>query len=348
MQHIAKVFDGVVRGPLLRLRARRGRERVEIIMTRWSILFALGMSLLVTASASAQYSTIGNRFNNTSNSFYENIGVGFGFSIPGGANTVGIGPNGQRTPGGAIRFQQNNVLGAQPQFGNFAPGANGQAGFAVRGGDAGFNLGLTFGQGSSSSITSQSPSVTVPNGGTGFVSDTTMQPFVIGVIPVVGGGGAPLIGGGLMDSGMNYGFGGVPGFMRNQFPVAGPSRVGAALSGSLGPIDLTGKSSPKKEKKAAPPVPADPVRRELSRASSSSAGRPAASLDAIRRHQQATDTAKSSEALVYLKRGEDAEAAGKPSVAKIYYRMGLKRATGEVKTQLQAKLDGLLVSPGAR
>ena len=81
---------------------------------------------------------------------------------------------------------------------------------------------------------------------------------------------------------------------------------------------------------------------------SGSAGRPAGSLHGTRRHQQATGTAKSSEALTYLRRGEDAAAAGKPSVAKIYYRMGLKRATGDVKTQLQAKLDGLLVSPGVR
>ncbi len=45
------------------------------------------------------------------------------------------------------------------------------------------------------------------------------------------------------------------------------------------------------------------------------------------------------EADSFFARGQQAEADGKPNVAKIYYQMAARRATGELKQQVQARLD---------
>ncbi len=49
----------------------------------------------------------------------------------------------------------------------------------------------------------------------------------------------------------------------------------------------------------------------------------------------------------YLEQGDEALAAGKPSVAKIYYRMALKRADGELASIAQNKLSRLARTSGA-
>ena len=48
---------------------------------------------------------------------------------------------------------------------------------------------------------------------------------------------------------------------------------------------------------------------------------------------------RSSEAENYFARGQQAEADGKPSVAKIFYQMAVRRASGELKQQAIARLD---------
>ena len=50
---------------------------------------------------------------------------------------------------------------------------------------------------------------------------------------------------------------------------------------------------------------------------------------------------RASEAEGFFARGQQAEADGKPNVAKIYYQMALRRASGEVKQQAQARLDAV-------
>ena len=49
-----------------------------------------------------------------------------------------------------------------------------------------WGLGVSAAQGSSLSMTSQSPSITLPNGGTGFFINSFQRPFVTGIVPVVG------------------------------------------------------------------------------------------------------------------------------------------------------------------
>jgi hypothetical protein len=63
-----------------------------------------------------------------------------------------------------------------------------------------------------------------------------------------------------------------------------------------------------------------------------------AAEQASRADRQATRT---SEADAFFARGQQAEADGKPKVAKIYYQMALRRASGELKQQAQARLDAV-------
>lgn len=97
-------------------------------------------------------------------SFYENIGVRWGLRGNGWFFNFGGAP--------------------PPVFGGFDPNAQANFGF---GGQNGF-FNVTAGQGSSRTLTSASPSVTVMNGGFGFFSDTVQRPFVTAVVPVVGAG----------------------------------------------------------------------------------------------------------------------------------------------------------------
>jgi len=63
-----------------------------------------------------------------------------------------------------------------------------------------------------------------------------------------------------------------------------------------------------------------------------------AEIQARRQQQQQT---RLTEAEQFYRRAQDAEEAGKASVAKIYYQMAARRATGELKQQALAKVEGL-------
>ena len=55
----------------------------------------------------------------------------------------------------------------------------------------------------------------------------------------------------------------------------------------------------------------------------------------------ARQTARAEEADSFFARGQQAEADGKPNVAKIYYQMAARRATGNLKQMVQARLDAV-------
>jgi hypothetical protein len=65
------------------------------------------------------------------------------------------------------------------------------------------------------------------------------------------------------------------------------------------------------------------------------------SLEAIARAHAAADAKLQREAADYLARGLRAEASGKPGLAKIYYRMAHRRASGDLKAEAKARLRGL-------
>ncbi len=105
--------------------------------------------------------------NTAGGSFFENIG--FNWSLRG--------PN---------WFANFNGM-APPPFGNFDPNSGLRSGVAFGGNGVNGTLGFTFGQGSSRTITSTTPSVTLMDGVPGGITSQTIRPFVTGITPVVGG-----------------------------------------------------------------------------------------------------------------------------------------------------------------
>ena len=151
--------------------------------------------------------TIEVRFITLSDRFFERIGVDFDFNIddntglnsfidlltnpPSGpfdddtrSIAIGFNPNGP-TPTLDLQFTQDQFASTRPQFGGFDANSAGQFGFAILSDIEAFFL-LEAAQGDDRTNVLQAPKVTLFNGQTAFVSDTSQRPFVISVIPVVG------------------------------------------------------------------------------------------------------------------------------------------------------------------
>jgi type II secretory pathway component GspD/PulD (secretin) len=148
--------------------------------------------------------TIEVRFITLNDDFFERIGIDFDFDLPGGGRfntlteiedaqragitpnvTIGLQPNGAPTVDLDIPFRQGSFDAAVPVFGGFTPDAAASIGFAILSDIEAFFL-IQASQGDSRSNVLQAPKVTLFNGQTAFVSDTSQRPFVTSVIPVVG------------------------------------------------------------------------------------------------------------------------------------------------------------------
>lgn len=140
--------------------------------------------------ARAQLVELGTPLSSYGGSWYERQGVGFGFSLPGGASggsrVAGLLPNGQFAPFGNLQFTQGGFGSAVPAFGGYDPNASARFGFGVNGNAGGFRLGLELGKGSTRTLTSTAPSLMVQNGSGGFIGSGQWTPYVTGWIPVVG------------------------------------------------------------------------------------------------------------------------------------------------------------------
>jgi hypothetical protein len=68
---------------------------------------------------------------------------------------------------------------------------------------------------------------------------------------------------------------------------------------------------------------------------------PPLSVAAERQRRVRQQETRAAEADDFFARGQQAEAEGKQNVAKIYYQMAARRATGELKTQVAAKLEAI-------
>jgi hypothetical protein len=277
--------------------------------------------------ASAQYSAVTTPFGNAQDSFFENMGIGFGFNLPGAgfvpgddsgpSGTIGLGPTGAPTPNLGIPITQGG--GVAPPFGAGGAGGGllgGGFGFGMIGGGGSSFFNGGFSQGSSRSFVMESPTVVVPNGGQGTIIDATQRPFVTGFIPVVGGYG-PGPGYGLPASQAVS-----PLFERIQrLNAEGALRRKATHAAGTGggqtnePLAVGGGA----------------------RQAASSAERGDLSVAEIRRRQAVEAEAADEELAGWIERARGAEAAGKRNVARIYYRMAASRATGDLKQQLQAK-----------
>ncbi len=72
---------------------------------------------------------------------------------------------------------------------------------------------------------------------------------------------------------------------------------------------------------------------------------PLPSIEEIRRQRLADQEARQAEAEEFVERGRAAEESGKMNVARMYYQMAAKRASGALKDEVLAKLDSLRREP---
>jgi hypothetical protein len=283
----------------------------------WKITAVAVIVIAATATAAPPQATIGTPFGTTSGNYFSQTGVGFGFAIPtampnGGSGVVGLTPQGALAPN--IMFQQGGGANIPFGLGPATPGA--QLGYSVKTplGTAFFSL--TASQGANSGMTSQSPSITVMNGGTGFISDTSQSPFVTGIVPVVGDNGSSVLGERLQRLANGEGTTTQAGLPPDPQPAAGaaaerpPAGNGAAVRAA-----------------------ADAFDRRLAAAQDGGAGRPVASLAEIRAQQAGEDQAANEEYRQKIRMAEAAMADGKPGVARIYYQQVVRHASGALKQQ---------------
>ena len=73
----------------------------------------------------------------------------------------------------------------------------------------------------------------------------------------------------------------------------------------------------------------------------SSPDRPTMSLADAQARRTRRQAERAEEALEFFQRGQQAEAAGKANVARIYYQMVARRASGQLKQRVLAKLDAI-------
>ena len=295
--------------------------------------------LAATSELSAQQVNVRTPFNIVNNSFYEQNSVSWSGHW------------------GGATFQFGNPALANPQFGGYQPGAGLSTGIGYQSGNFQANLTMNFGQGSSRSIVSQTPSVTVMNGQTGYMSDTSQTPFVVSLVPVVGGGGPMLANVPMMGCGFPGAFP-VVSVPDSDMPIVGNSRVQQMLGqiaarqqaqadgeGNFGagpagpPLNAAGPAQ-RRTANDAPAAADGPAERFLA-AQESSAGRAAPSVAEARRLHEMEKAAQDGDIAALMTRARTAEEDGKPGVAKIYYQMVVKRASGNLKSQAQERLDAL-------
>jgi hypothetical protein len=316
--------------------------------------FGLALGLLAclvvsTAELVAQQVTVSTPYQALGDSFYENFGTSWGLS----------GPNWSFRSGGS-------PMQAAPQFGGFDPNAGANFGFARQGGPINGWFNGNWSSGYRQSFVSQVPSVTLTNGVPGFIADTSQSPFVVSFVPIVGfappGGFQPMqpfppainaspggsgVGRDAVISALERARAEREQRERLAEQNAAQAEVarmnppaGLNLQSQGGPDDLTlmGGAPP-----AAPVAEgaADEATRKLVAARASSAGRPAPSVAEARRLHAADQTDQEHDALVYEQLARNAEAKGKPNVAKVYYQMAARRASGQVRQRILTRLDAL-------
>ncbi len=91
--------------------------------------------------------------------------------------------------------------------------------------------------------------------------------------------------------------------------------------------------------RAGPAGAADPWPRRLAEAQDARNARPAAGSPDPKLNSARNEKSRRAEAVTFFERGLKAEAGGKANVARIYYQMASRRATGELKQRVLARLE---------
>lgn len=297
----------------------------------------------------AQQTTIGMRNNTVSDGFYEHIGTSWGVS------------------GGGFRAYFGNPLISQPSTGGYQPESNPTLSYNFHGPSLSGYFNLYASQGSTRGLTGQSPTITLMNGQQGFVADTLQSPFVISVVPVVGGYGSPAetplastsvqlpafstfnagttvsvpSGGSALMGGINradelrreFGAPGLPA-NRSIGGTRSASNVRAAAQvHDMAKMDrqILNGSSGETSSAASSLTPAD----------TSSATRGAPSVADAHRLHAAEQTSVHDEVAQWFERAQAAEAEGKMGAAKVYYQLVVRKASGDLKNLAADRLQSL-------
>lgn len=301
-------------------------------MRTWYTTLTVGVFATLLAgvvSSQAQQVTVGNRFNSLSDSFFENNSINWNGHYKG------------------ISFSFGGPGLSTPQFGSPQTGAGLSTQFAIAGKDGQINFYTTFGQGYRQSFATQAPSVTLTNGQTGFVSDTSQTPFVVSVVPVVGAFPVapqfpppPAIEPDAVDPRIQA--------MAQAHADAQAQQAAQAQGG--GPVQPQQQrpNNPAPQPNVKPvkapdplPDPAAAAGQRLGAAQASTAGRPALSVAEAKRLHQQEQTAANGEMAALMERARALEEDGQPNVAKIYYQRIAKHASGELQQQARARLYDL-------
>jgi hypothetical protein len=256
---------------------------------KWKSTLAMATiagSFCVAGDACAQQANISSPFNNVGSGFYENIGTSWGL----------------RGPGWFFNFGGGNPNPANPGFGGVDPGAGANFGAGFRAGNTTGFFNLTAGQGANSTFVSQTPNVTIPNGGNGYFIDGSFRPFVTSIMPIVGDPSDPSP---LRER--------LRRLREGEVASPSPGDESAQASGGGG----TASGGP------------------------STAERGDLSVAAIKAQAAAAGQAEDTELAVILEKAKGAEAAGKTNVARIYYQMAARRARGEQQREILKHLETL-------
>ena len=297
-------------------------------------------SLLVasvsTRSAISQMINVETPFTTASDSFFENFGVNFGFQIAGGgtaggrSRVVGLLPGGQISPNGNLVFSQNSAGSAIPQFGGYDPNTSATFGYInSTGNGSGYSLGFDLSSGSTRTLTSQAPNVTVFNGQSGTVNSNQLRPFVTGIIPVVGlgtpNGYQPV---------RNWGV--TPVYPRTN-------RFAEMLNASDAWRSVSQARA--QNRKSIEHNTADQKSSNVSTASysnsNSSANYGDLSVAEIKRQRQAKIDAEKQELHSIIAKARSLEAEGKYGAARYQYNRAVRRASGDLKKQLKDHYNSL-------
>lgn len=264
----------------------------------------VGLSGVMSGTACAQLTQVTTSSTTVSDSFFEQIGFGFGyFSDHLWFNGPGLAP---------------------PPFGGH--NATGSAGFGFRQGNCSFQF--TANQGSNRSFGGQSVGVVVPHVGTGVIMSGTLRPYVTGFIPVVGGGVPVIVG--------------LP--FPNSFVPAPPVSPVSQVLERIQAGDVRGPPRRAAATPAIPADRQNPdaqLQQRLLAARSSSAGRGDISVAEIHAHQAQREKSQSSEVFDLVQRGHRAEKNSKPKLARTYYQMAARLAAGRMKQELAERLKAL-------
>ncbi len=195
-----------------------------------------------------------------------------------------------------VRIGDSSFQQFRGGFGGNGGGSDAQLGFSILGDGGALNFNLSAAQGSSRSISSVTPMVVVPNGGTGTFMNVTQRPFVIGFTPVVGGWSDYIV---VPPR--------VPSFSIG--PTVSPlqERIQRLANGE-GAAEITDPDDfPKRDREADASESTFSDRKSTRR---STAEQPDVSVEQIRRQLQAQDAAESAAIAAYVAAARQAEAAG--------------------------------------